>query len=570
MTSAAAGSNCPAGSTDPRCSSTVPVLVPGLTLAITASATSTTAGSTVQYTVTATNTGQTTDTGVSFTDSLAGVLDDAAYNGDAAATSGSVTYASPSLTWTGTLAPGAAATITYSVTVASPDTGDKILSSALASSAVGSNCPAGSTDPRARARCRWRRWPSSTPRASRRPRRAAVVRFTTTFANTGQAAYTGITIASNIGDVVDDATPNGDQTATSGALTLTATGISWTGSIPVGVTVTVTGTVTVNNPDTGNHLLASTITTAAAGSNCPASAPAAACSVSVPVLTPGLTIAQAASVPAAVPGSSVQFTVTITDSGQTSYTGAVVAVSFAGLLDDGAYDGDAVATSGSLGYAAPVLTWTGSLAPGGTAVVTYSVTANNPDTGDKLLITAASSAAAGSTCPPGAISAPCQLTIPVLTPALTITSTAGTATTVPGAAVGYTVTIANTGQTSYAGAIVADSLAGVLDDAAYNGDAAATAGLVSYASPVLTWTGTLAPGATATVTYSVTVNNPDTGDKILATHGHLVGGGEQLPGGQHRPAVREHGDGVSAGDRLGVQPGDRDAGRDAERDDHDH
>ena len=149
----------------------------------------------------------------------------------------------------------------------------------------------------------------------------SVVRFTATFTNTGQAPYTGITVASNISDVLDDATPNGDQTATSGTLTLTATGISWTGSIPVGGTVTVTGTVTVNNPDTGNKLLASTITTAAAGSNCPAAAPAAACSVSVPVLVPGLAIAQAANVPATTPGSPVRFTVTITDSGQTPYTG---------------------------------------------------------------------------------------------------------------------------------------------------------------------------------------------------------------------------------------------------------
>ena len=132
----------------------------------------------------------------------------------------------------------------------------------------------------------------------------------------------------------------------------------------MGGTVTVTGTVTVNNPDTGNHLLASTITTAAAGSNCPPAGPAAACSVSVPVLTPGLTIAQAANVPAHHAGVAGEFTVTITDSGQTSYTGAVVGRSFAGMADDGVYDGDAVATSGSLGYAAPVLTWTGSLSPG--------------------------------------------------------------------------------------------------------------------------------------------------------------------------------------------------------------
>ncbi len=84
----------------------------------------------------------------------------------------------------------------------------------------------------------------------------SVVRFTATFTNSGQVALHGITIASNITDVVDDATPNGDQTATSGTLSLTATGISWTGNIPVGGTVTITGTVTVNNPDTGNKVLA--------------------------------------------------------------------------------------------------------------------------------------------------------------------------------------------------------------------------------------------------------------------------------------------------------------------------
>ena len=67
----------------------------------------------------------------------------------------------------------------------------------------------------------------------------------------------------------DDAVPNGDQTATSGTLAITGNAVTWTGSIPVGGTVTVTGTVTVNNPDTGNQLLTSTITTAAAGSNCP-------------------------------------------------------------------------------------------------------------------------------------------------------------------------------------------------------------------------------------------------------------------------------------------------------------
>ena len=64
------------------------VLVPGLTIAVSANTGTTTPGSVVQYTVTVTNSGQTAYTGAAFTDSLSGVLDDAAYNGNAAATAG--------------------------------------------------------------------------------------------------------------------------------------------------------------------------------------------------------------------------------------------------------------------------------------------------------------------------------------------------------------------------------------------------------------------------------------------------------------------------------------------------
>ena len=74
--------------------------------------------------------------------------------------------------------------------------------------------------------------------------------------------------------------------------------------------------------------------------------------------------------------------------------------------------------------------------------------------------------------------------------------------------VGYTLVITNSGQAPYADISVAESFAQMLDDAAYDGNAATSTGTLSYASPVLTWTGSLAPGATATVTFSVTVNNP--------------------------------------------------------------
>ncbi len=517
VTSATAGSNCAAGSTDARCSTSVPVLIPGLGLSVTASSATAAPGSAVAYTIVADNTGQTTDAGVSFTASLAGVLDDASYNGDAAATSGSVSYASPSLTWTGSLAPGATATVTFSVTVHNPDTGDHRLAVTLASAAVGGNCPAGGTDPACSSTVTVASLAIANTAGVASATPGSVVRFTATFTNTGQAPYDDITIATNAADVFDDAVPNGDQTASSGTLSITGAAVTWTGDIPVGGTVTVTGTVTVDSPDTGNHVLASTITTAAAGSNCPAAAPAAACSVSVPVLTPGLAITNTPSATAAVPGSVVGYTVTITDSGQTPYAGITVADDLSGLLDDAAYDGDAAATSGTTSYASPTLTWAGSLAPGATATVTFSVTVSSPGTGDKLLITTATSAAPGSSCPPGTTAAQCRSITAVLTPALDIVATTGSATAVPGAIVHYTITITNTGQTPYTGAVVADDLTGLLDDAAYDGDAAATAGTVSYASPVLAWAGSLAVGAAATVTFSVTVDNPDTGNRVLAT-----------------------------------------------------
>ena len=97
----------------------------------------------MHYTVTVTNSGQTPYTGAAFTDPLGGVLDDASYNGDAAATAGSASFTSPNLTWTGNLAVGATATITFSVTVNNPDTGNKILASTVTSTTPGSNCAAG-------------------------------------------------------------------------------------------------------------------------------------------------------------------------------------------------------------------------------------------------------------------------------------------------------------------------------------------------------------------------------------------------------------------------------------------
>ena len=77
-----------------------------------------------------------------------------------------------------------------------------------------------------------------------------------------------------------------------------------------------------------------------------------------------------------------------------------------------------------MSYASPVLTWTGNLAVGATATITYSVTVDNPDTGGKVMTNTVVSAAVGSTCPAGGGNAACTATVAVLTPGLTIVKTA--------------------------------------------------------------------------------------------------------------------------------------------------
>ena len=74
----------------------------------------------------------------------------------------------------------------------------------------------------------------------------------------------------------------------------------------------------------------------------------------------------------------------------------------------------------------------------------------------------------------------------------------------------YTVTITDTGQTPYNGATDTDELDGVLATPPTTATPSPPPA-PSPCRPDLTWTGDLAVGASATVTYSVTVNDPDTG-----------------------------------------------------------
>jgi uncharacterized repeat protein (TIGR01451 family) len=111
------------------CASTRTAL-PAVHIEKSANVSSTTAGGMVEYTVLITNTGEVDlPSGVPamFTDDLSGVLDDARYQGDASADTGTVDVTGTTLAWTGALAAGDTATVRYSVRVADPMSGDAML-----------------------------------------------------------------------------------------------------------------------------------------------------------------------------------------------------------------------------------------------------------------------------------------------------------------------------------------------------------------------------------------------------------------------------------------------------------
>lgn len=209
------------------------------------------------------------------------------------------------------------------------------------------------------------------------------------------------------------------------------------------------------------------------------------------------------------PGQVVTYTVTVAQEG-TVPAEAWFSDSLAGVLDDATYNGDVRADIGEATVEDGVLSWQGTLPVGEVATVTYSVTVNEAvELGDATLANVVTSPGCVGECGtehPGGWYTFAKSSDP-----------ASGSTVLVGETVAYTVTITQHGPGVIDGARVVDDLTEVLDDATYNGDAAATSGDVEVEQPELRWTGDLGVGDTVTITYSVTVNEVEQlGDRELA------------------------------------------------------
>ncbi|MFF9504407.1 hypothetical protein [Streptomyces sp. NPDC014656] len=110
---------------------------------------------------------------------------------------------------------------------------------------------------------------------------------------------------------------------------------------------------------------------------------------------------------------------------------------------------------------------------------------------------------------------PSGLALSVPVPDLEVTRTASPRTVEPGGTLTYTITAKNVSGLDHPNASFADDLTGTLDDAVHAGDAKADLGKVAYEGPGISWSGDVPAGKTATVTYSVKVKDPATGDGKL-------------------------------------------------------
>jgi uncharacterized repeat protein (TIGR01451 family) len=335
------------------------------------------------------------------------------------------------------------------------------------------------------------------------------VDYTVTVTNTSESDFTASNPASftdDLSNVLDDATYNDDAEAGAGTVSYTAPTLSWSGPLAAGASTTVTYSATVNDPDTGDKTLTNAVVPGRGGSCDPADG----CTTDTG--SRSYTVEKAASTATAKAGDTVTYTVTVTNTGQAAYTDAVPATfddDLSKVLDDATYNDDVTAGGTVTGN---TLSWAGAIPVGGSTTVTYSVTVNNPDTGDRELTNAVVPTTPGGTC---TTEGGCTTNTLVGDPSYTVAKTASTDAAKPGQTVKYTIVVKNTGTEDYTTtrpASFTDDLSKVLDDAKYNDDASEGA---TVDGSTLSWSGPLKAGATITVTYSVTVDNPDTGDRKL-------------------------------------------------------
>lgn len=215
------------------------------------------AGETVAVVLTIVNTDAEPLTGATFREDLGDVLDDAEFD-TVQADVGVATFTSPTLTWTGDLAPYQEATITFSVRVRNPSTGNHRLALASRSSSPGTSTGDGPGEILLTSFA----LTQSADKAEVHVGEDVTVTIVVT--NTGATPIAAATVTDDLTGLLDDAAVTA-VTADAGTVGFTAPTLSWTGDLAPGQQVGITYTATVKAPDPGDHAVTATLSTTTSG-----------------------------------------------------------------------------------------------------------------------------------------------------------------------------------------------------------------------------------------------------------------------------------------------------------------
>lgn len=474
-------------------------------------------GDTVTYTIEVTNDGTgayTAANPASFTDDLTGVLDDASYNEDAEATSGTVSYSEPTLSWEGALAAGDSATVTYTVTVTNAGDHQLLNTACVPNAGEEPTCDANTV-----LLPHFVVSKSVDPESGTKVDAGQVVTYTLSFGNDGTAPG-DIDYTDNLSDVLDDAVFGDGPTASDAALAAVRDGerIGVTGNLAVDQTVTVTYSVTVKaDGERGNNVLGNVLadsdnpnpTCGDDGVSCTENPIGELVTWKTVDPASGTTVRE---------GDTATYTLHFENTGKAPVDVARDDV-LTDVLDDADVTTQPAASSDALTVSAIIdgrFTVTGTLAPGATVTVTYTVTvkaegARGDDRLGNFLVPQ------GENPPAECVAVPDELpncTVnPVSDVAVTKSADPESGTKVnAGQDVTYTLTFTNRSESSDSAPAAidyTDHMQDVLDDATLTAGPTASSGDLTAVSEgnTIRITGGVPYGAVYTVSYTVKVKS---------------------------------------------------------------
>ncbi|MGB3826128.1 MAG: isopeptide-forming domain-containing fimbrial protein [Rhodococcus qingshengii] len=506
------------------------------------------AGQDIKYTLSFSNTGNGAGE-VAYFDDLRQVVDKGALSGLAAdAPLVATMVGGDGFSVTGTLAAGETKTVTYSVKVNADVVGGVFVNNFVVPGTTPPVDPPEVCDP-ATQLCTTHPVvspkiavvKSSDPVSGSNVVAGQDIKYTLTFTNTGNGAGE-VAHFDDLRGLLDDADLVAGSLSADAPLTAAMVGtdgFSVTGTLAAGESKTVTYTVTVKaDADRVAANADNTVLNFVVPGTTPPVDPPEVCDPATqlctehPVKVPGFTVAKAAD-PASgtnvAAGQTITYTVTGSNTGNTTLDPVVLTDDLSKVLDNATLvDGSLKATVDSVDGAAPTLSgttlsWTGVLEAGKSVVLTYQVKINDGVAGGVLInnkVTGTAKPPTGPEITPPPVTTEHPVKVPGFTVAKAADPVSGT-NVAAGQTITYTVTGANTGNTTLDPVVLTDDLSKVLDNATLvDGSLKATVDGVDGAAPTLsgttlTWTGALEAGKSVVLTYQVKINDGVAGGVLI-------------------------------------------------------